>query len=384
VGRGRAGRRPAGGDPGRAGRCLAAAQGRGFRRGARRPGHVPRGSTRAAGEPRPVRLRRRRSPAPAALGAPVGCAGTPRVGIRAGRPHRAARPAQDVEPVGAVPAADGRRHGLAQSRPRLCRRRAGRDRRVRRGRPWPGAGRPSQRAGPPAAGRRPRRELLGRLPAGRGGRRGPPGDRPGPHRPARVRRPRPPPAQPGGGRRRSARRPGRGRVEPCGTARREKPPAAVGAAGGLRPARHRRARRLSSRQLASSRRRAGRPPRLRRRSLGQPRARRAARDRLPARRPAPRRGRRLDRGLDGRRARLPSGRGAADRGATGAPRVRRPLPGVPRQHRTQRTRVPPGRPGHVDPPGARLRHHVRMVTLSNTRRLPAGLRGDTPLGGVVC
>ena len=383
MGRGRAGRRATGGDPGRAGCRLAAAHGRGFRRGARRPGHLPCGSTRATGEARPVRLRRRRSPTPAALGAPVGPAGTPRMGIRAGRPHRAARPAQDLEPVGAVPPADSRRHGLAQGRPRLRRRRAGRDRRVRRGRPWPGADRPGQRAGPPAAGRRPRRGLLGRLRAGRGGRRGPPGDRAGPHRPAPARRPRPPPAQPGGSRRRSARRPGRGGAEPGGSARREKPPAAVADAGGLRPARHRRARRLSSRQLASGRRRAG-SPRLRRRPLGQPRARRAARDRLPARRPAPRCGRRLDRGLDGRRARLPPGRGAADRGATCAPGVRRPLPGVPRQHRTQRTRVPPGRPGLVDPPGARLRHHIRTITLSKPRRLPAGLRGDTPLGGVVC
>ena len=32
----------------------------------------------------------------------------------------------------------------------------------------------------------------------------------------------------------------------------------------------------------------------------------------------------------------------------------------------------------------RLRQRTRTITLSKIRRLPAGLRGDTPLGGVAC
>jgi hypothetical protein len=38
-----------------------------------------------------------------------------------------------------------------------------------------------------------------------------------------------------------------------------------------------------------------------------------------------------------------------------APCVRRPVSGVPRQHRANRARLPPRRPGRVDPPGPRLR-----------------------------
>ena len=49
VGPGRAGRGAPGADARRAGRRLAAAYGRGFRRGARRPRHLPRGGTRATG-----------------------------------------------------------------------------------------------------------------------------------------------------------------------------------------------------------------------------------------------------------------------------------------------------------------------------------------------
>ena len=164
VGRGRAGGRASGGGARRAGRRLAAAHGRRRRRSARRARHLPRGGTRATGEADPVRLRRRRSPAPAALGARVGRARPLPVGSRARRAHRAARPAQDLEPVGAVPAANRRRAGLAQGHPSLRRRRAGRDRRVRRGRPRPGAGRAGQRARPPAACRRPRVQTAGTPP----------------------------------------------------------------------------------------------------------------------------------------------------------------------------------------------------------------------------
>ena len=77
-------------------------------------------------------------------------------------------------------------------------------------------------------------------------------------------------------------------------------------------------------------------------------------DFLP-RQPAPRGGRRLGRRLDRHGPPVTSGRGAADRRTAGASRVRRALPGVPRQHRAQRTRLPCRRPGGGDPPGDHLR-----------------------------
>ena len=193
------------------------------------------------------------------------------------------------------------------------------------------------------------------VPAGRGGRRGPPGRRAGPHRPAAAGHPRPPSGGAGGGRRatcstaRSA-----PSCSPDELERRAEPAAAVGDAGRLRPARHRRARRLPPRQLALRRRRARSSSTSPTRTWATPCSTGCARStscRAGRRRAA---AERLDRGLDRRRATLPSGRGAADRRAAGAPRLRRPVPGVPRQHRAQRARLPPRRPGRVDPRGARL------------------------------
>ena len=313
-------------DAGRAGHRLAAADGRGLRRGARRPRHLSRGGTRAAGEARP------RATSPTTI-TRSGCPGRARRACgncSGGHPSTSASPGgpsqrQDLEPVGVVPPADRRRHGLAQGHPRLRRRRAGRDRRVRRRstpawcrRSWPA--RPAACCWPtcPArtAGRRSPQvaaDALGRLVAAQAriGRR-PPGH------------PRPPPAGAGGSRPRPARRPGRRRAEPRGTASREKrssrggrcwPTAAcptrsctatsTPATGAAAPAR----RSCSTSPTPT----AGNPvlDGLRAIDFLPADRRRAAADAWIA-------------AWTAAGAPLPSGRGAADRGTTGAPRVRRP------------------------------------------------------------
>ena len=353
VGRGRAGRRAPGGDAGSAGRRLAAAHGRGLRRGAGRARHLPRGGTRATGEAHPVRLRRRRSPAPAALGATVGRARAPRLG-----PGTSTSPGVRCRPR------PGTCRGFSACRPPTGRSGS---------RPSPASPTPSRPRSPrsprstpawcrrwwparPAAccWRTSRRGLLGRVPAGRGRRVGIAWS---PRRPASA----------------------RGRP-PSPTAARGLLAAAVrdlldGPVGAeLSPPELRAARSLQPRweMLADC----GLPdtvvhgdfhPGNWRRGAGPPvvldfadahwgnpvldglraidflPASGAARRPMPGSRPGPPR----------RPARVRPRRCGSR--TAGAPRVRRPLPGVPRQHRTERTRLSPRRSGRIDPPGACLR-----------------------------